>query len=120
LWPQASDVNNKALSSDPGRGSSTQWKLGWIRAGEIEKCTGFETRVTVLGHVQRGGSPTAFDRVLGTRYGLKAVDLIEEGKLGHMVCLKGNRITSIPLGQAMTNLKFVDEDWIRTAEIFYG
>jgi 6-phosphofructokinase 1 len=86
----------------------------------IEKQTGFETRSTVLGHIQRGGSPTAFDRVLGTRYGVKAVDLIEEGKLGHMVCLKGNQITSIPLLEAMTQLKLVDQDWIRMSRIFDG
>ena len=84
----------------------------------IEKQTGFETRATVLGHTQRGGSPTAFDRVLGLRYGLKAVDLIEEGKLGHMVCLRGNQITSIPLLEAMTKLKLVDEEWMRLGEIF--
>jgi 6-phosphofructokinase 1 len=86
----------------------------------IEKQTGFETRSTVLGHIQRGGSPTAFDRVLGTRYGVKAVDLIEEGKLGHMVCLKGNQITSIPLLEAMTGLNLVTQDWIRMARIFEG
>jgi len=86
----------------------------------IEKQTGYETRSTVLGHIQRGGSPTAFDRVLGTRYGVKAVDLIEEGKLGHMVCLKGNEITSIPLLDAMTQLKLVDQDWIRMSRIFEG
>jgi ATP-dependent phosphofructokinase / diphosphate-dependent phosphofructokinase len=86
----------------------------------IEKQTGYETRSTVLGHIQRGGSPTAFDRVLGTRYGVKAVDLIEEGKLGHMVCLKGNQITSIPLLEAMTQLKLVDQDWIRMSRIFEG
>ena len=86
----------------------------------IEKQTGFETRSTVLGHIQRGGSPTAFDRVLGTRYGVKAVDLIEEGKLGHMVCLKGNQITSIPLLDAMTQLKLVDQEWIRLSRIFEG
>jgi 6-phosphofructokinase 1 len=86
----------------------------------IEKQTGCETRSTVLGHIQRGGSPTAFDRVLGMRYGAKAVDLIEEGKLGHMVCLKGNQITSIPLLEAMTQLKLVDEEWMRMAEIFEG
>jgi 6-phosphofructokinase 1 len=94
--------------------------IGERLAKLIEKQTGFETRSTVLGHIQRGGSPTAFDRVLGTRYGLKAVDLIEEGKLGHMVCLKGNQITSIPLLEAMTKLKLVDQEWIRMAEIFYG
>ena len=94
--------------------------IGERLAKLIEKQTGFETRSVVLGHLQRGGSPTAFDRLLGTRYGIKAVDLIEEGKLGHMVCLKGNQITSIPLLEAMTKLKLVDQEWIRMAEIFYG
>ncbi len=94
--------------------------IGEVIAAEIEKRTGFETRVTVLGHIQRGGSPTAFDRVLGTRYGVKAVDLVEERKFGTMVCLKGNKITSIPLGKAMTKLKYVNPELIRTAEIFYG
>lgn len=94
--------------------------IGEVVANEIEKRTGFETRVTVLGHVQRGGSPTAFDRVLGTRYGVRAVDLIQEGKTGVMVCLKGNRIDDIPLGKAMKGLKVVDPELIRTAEIFYG
>jgi ATP-dependent phosphofructokinase / diphosphate-dependent phosphofructokinase len=94
--------------------------VGEVIASEIEKRTGYETRVTVLGHIQRGGSPTAFDRVLGTRYGVKAVDLIHEGKYGNMVCLRGNKIESIPLKDAMTKLKFVDPELIQTAEIFYG
>ncbi len=94
--------------------------IGEVIAKEIEKKTGFETRVTVLGHVQRGGSPTAFDRLLGTRYGVKAVDLIQERKFGSMVCLRGGRITHIPLGKAMRKMKFVDPELIRTAEIFYG
>jgi 6-phosphofructokinase 1 len=94
--------------------------IGEVISRQIEERTGFETRVTVLGHVQRGGSPTAFDRVLGTRYGVKAVDLIEQRKFGEMVCLRGNQITHIPLGEAMGKLKFVDPELIRTAEIFYG
>ena len=94
--------------------------IGERLAKLIEKETCFETRSTVLGHIQRGGSPTAFDRVLGLRYGVKAVDLIEEGKLGHMVCLKGNQITSIPLLEAMSKLKLVTQEWIRLAEIFTG
>jgi 6-phosphofructokinase 1 len=92
--------------------------IGERLAKLIEKQTGFETRSVVLGHLQRGGSPTAFDRVLGMRYGVKAVDLIEEGALGQMVCLKGNKITSVPLLEAMTKLKLVDQEWIRMAEIF--
>jgi 6-phosphofructokinase 1 len=94
--------------------------IGERLAKLIEKNTGIETRSTVLGHIQRGGSPTAYDRILGTRYGLKAIELIEEGKLGHMVCLKGGEITSIPLLEAMTKLKLVDKEWIRTAEVFFG
>lgn len=94
--------------------------IGEIVAKEIERRTGFETRATVLGHIQRGGSPTAFDRVLGTRYGIKAVDLINEGKTGMMVCLRGNAITAMPLAEALTKLKLVDDEWIATAEIFYG
>ncbi|MGH9451229.1 MAG: 6-phosphofructokinase [Terriglobia bacterium] len=93
--------------------------IGEVVAREIERRTGYETRVTVLGHVQRGGSPTAYDRVLGTRYGVKAVDLIHEGKLGTMVCLKGNHVSYIPIKKAMTRLKYVDPDLIATAEIFY-
>lgn len=91
--------------------------IGELLGAEIEKRTGFETRVTVLGHVQRGGSPTAFDRVLATRYGVKAVDLIHEGKLGMMVRLSGNQITEIPLANAMTKLKYVGEEWMKLAEV---
>jgi 6-phosphofructokinase 1 len=94
--------------------------IGEIIASEIERRTGFETRATVLGHTQRGGSPTAFDRVLGTRYGVKAVDLIAEGKCGMMVCLKGNQITAVPLASALTKLKLVDPELVATAEIFYA
>ena len=94
--------------------------IGEIIAEEIEDRTGFETRATVLGHIQRGGSPTAFDRVLGTRFGVKAVDLVEQRKFGMMVSLKGQRITQVPLGKAMRKLKLVDPELVTTAEIFYG
>ena len=70
-------------------------------AAEIESRTGFETRAVVLGHIQRGGSPTAFDRMLATRYGIGAIDLVHEGKFGHMVALKGNDITSVPIADAI-------------------
>lgn len=86
----------------------------------IEKKTGFETRVTVLGHIQRGGSPTAFDRVLGTRFGLKAVDLIEEKNFGRMVSLKGREIVSVPLAEAVGKLKTVPLEWYETAKAFFG
>lgn len=94
--------------------------IGEIVAKEIERRTGYETRATVLGHIQRGGSPTAYDRVLGTRYGVKAVDLIAAGQTGMMVCLRGNAITAVPLADALTKLKLVDNEMIETAEIFFG
>ena len=86
----------------------------------IEKKTGFETRVTVLGHIQRGGSPTAFDRVLGTRFGVKAVELVKEGKFGQMVSLQGNKIVSVPIEKAVGKLKTVDMDLYNIAKVFFG
>ena len=86
----------------------------------IENMTGYETRVTVLGHIQRGGSPSAFDRVLGTRFGVKAYDLIEAGKFGRMVSLKGNQITDVPLQEATSELKTLDLDLYEIAKIFFG
>ncbi len=94
--------------------------IGEVIGREIEKRTGFETRVTVLGHVQRGGSPTAFDRVLGTRYGVKAVDLIHAGEFGQMVVLRGTHITSVSLEKIGSGPKGIDPELIRTAAIFFG
>lgn len=94
--------------------------IGQILGGMIEKKTGFETRVTVLGHIQRGGSPTAFDRVLGTRFGVKAVELVEQGKFGYMVSLKGNRIEEVPIEKAVGTLKTVDKDFYDIAKTFFG
>ena len=86
----------------------------------IEKETGYETRVTVLGHVLRGGSPSAFDRVLGTRFGVKAVELVMAGEFGNMVCLRGNKIVSVPIEQAVKQLKMVDKELYEIAKIFFG
>ena len=90
--------------------------IGNFLATEIEKRTGYETRSAILGHVQRGGTPSAFDRVLGTRYGLGAIDLVHEGKFGQMVSLKGNKITSIPLAEAVASNRRVDQDTMSVAE----
>ena len=90
--------------------------IGNFLATEIEKRTGYETRSAILGHVQRGGTPSAFDRVLGTRYGLGAIDLVHEGKFGQMVSLKGNKITSIPLAEAVASNRRVDQDTMSLAE----
>jgi len=94
--------------------------IGHILADIIAKKTGYETRVTVLGHLQRGGSPTAFDRILGTRFGVKAVELVTRGEFGKMVSLQGNKITSVPLEKAVGTLKTVDMELYKTSKIFFG
>ena len=94
--------------------------VGAALASLIEGGTKFETRSTVLGHIQRGGSPTAFDRVLGTRFGLRAIDLVHEGDFGKMVALQGNRIVAVPLSDAVAKLKTVDDEWYKVAETFFG
>ncbi|MDP2922755.1 MAG: ATP-dependent 6-phosphofructokinase [Candidatus Omnitrophota bacterium] len=86
----------------------------------IEEKTGFETRVTVLGHIQRGGSPTAFDRVLGTRFGVKAYELVKTKKFGRMVSLRGNQIVDVPLSDATKELKTLDLKLYEIAKIFFG
>jgi 6-phosphofructokinase 1 len=98
-------------------------RLGGIAAllsHEIEKRIGFETRYVVLGHVQRGGTPTAHDRVLATRYGVFATRLAHEGRFGMMASLKGNEIVAVPLRQATASLKQADMELYRLAEIFFG
>jgi len=87
---------------------------------DIEERTGFETRVTVLGHVQRGGSPTPRDRVLATRFGLKASDLADERRFGRMAALHGDRIVDIPLEEATAKLKTVPSEWYDVARAFFG
>jgi phosphofructokinase-like protein len=94
--------------------------VGAALAREIEQRTGYETRVTVLGHVQRGGSPTPRDRVLATRYGLKAAALVEEGKFGRMAALHGDEIVDVPLAEATAQLKTVPKDWWAVAQAFFG
>ena len=87
---------------------------------EIEARTGFETRVTVLGHIQRGGSPTARDRILATRFGLKAADLVEEGAWGQMAALRGDDVVACSLEEATAELKTVPPEWYDVAKAFFG
>jgi len=94
--------------------------IGAFLAEEIEKRTGFETRVTVLGHIQRGGTPTAFDRVLATRFGLAAIDAVHDEAFGQMVALRGGGIVRVPLGEAVGELKTVDRELFDIAEVFFG
>ena len=94
--------------------------IGEMLGKEIEKNTGYETRVTVLGHIQRGGTPSAFDRILGTRFGVKAVELIMNKKFGQMVNLKSNKIGSIAISEAVKELKTVDMELYEIAKVFFG
>ena len=85
-------------------------RLGDLVGQKITEMTGLETRVTVLGHLQRGGSPTPFDRILGSRFGTKALELASEKKFGHMVSLQGTEVTSVPVKQAILKLRTVPRD----------
>ncbi|WP_224372425.1 6-phosphofructokinase [Hyalangium versicolor] len=94
--------------------------VGSIVAHEIERRTGFETRVSVLGHIQRGGVPTAHDRVLATRYGVHACDMVARGEFGKMASLRGNEIISVDLSLATKELKRVPEEFFKVAQVFFG
>jgi ATP-dependent phosphofructokinase / diphosphate-dependent phosphofructokinase len=98
-------------------------RLGGIAVGlerEIEERTGFETRMTILGHVQRGGTPNAYDRVLGTRFGVAAVDAATRGEHGKMVALRGTEVITVPLEEALREPKLLDTELFETAEVFFG
>lgn len=94
--------------------------IGEALAGEIEKRTGYETRVSVLGHIQRGGTPTAFDRILGTRFGVKAVESVKNKKFGRMVALVGNKVIDVPIEDAVKEIKTVDTEFYEIAKVFFG
>ncbi len=93
--------------------------IGSILGKELERQTGFETRVSVLGYVQRGGTPSAFDRVLATRFGIKACELVKQGEFGKMVALRGNKIIAVDMEEAL-EIKLVDMDLYDLASIFFG
>jgi 6-phosphofructokinase 1 len=98
-------------------------RLGGISnvvAQEIERRTGYETRVTILGHVLRGGTPTAYDRVLATRFGVEAVNAVNDGAFGIMVALRGTRIDRVPLADALREVKTVDPALVDVASVFFG
>ncbi|MCG9480043.1 MAG: 6-phosphofructokinase [Actinomycetia bacterium] len=93
--------------------------IGEVVSEEIEKRSGHECRVTVLGHVQRGGRPTAFDRILATRLGAKAVDMIKEEDFGKMACFKDNKIIAVPLKKAIEERKPMDMDLYQLSKLFH-
>jgi ATP-dependent phosphofructokinase / diphosphate-dependent phosphofructokinase len=94
--------------------------VGQLLAEEIEKRTGKEARCTVLGHIQRGGTPTAFDRVLATRFGLHAVAAVHDEAFGMMVALRGTNIIRVPIVEAIRELKPVPVERYAEAEVFFG
>ena len=108
----------KPVLQDMGVDEFGHARLGGIGnaiAQEIEKRTGFETRAVVLGHIQRGGTPSAFDRVLATRYGIGAIDMVHRGDFGKMAALRANKIISVPLLEAISSNRRVDPDMIEVA-----
>lgn len=110
-----------AGESPPERvGEGTSSGIGYRVAGQISGHLGVETRVTVLGHVQRGGSPSAFDRILATRFGIRAVELIHESRFGQMVALQGTRVVAVSLEEATAGPKTVDLEQFADAEVFFG
>jgi ATP-dependent phosphofructokinase / diphosphate-dependent phosphofructokinase len=94
--------------------------IGVYLEGELRKRTGYDARATILGHVQRGGTPTAFDRVLATRFGVAAIDAAMDGDFGKMVALRGQDIVRVPLADALAESKLVDPELYTVAETFFG
>jgi len=94
--------------------------VGYYLGREIEKCIDTETRVVILGHIQRGGTPTAFDRILATRFGLAAIDCVHEGKFGYLVGIRGNKIVPVALKEVVGKRKTVDLELYEVASVFFG
>src|SRR3989338_3717546 len=120
---EGAKIKNEEILKDQEKDSFGHVKLGGIGdrlAKALEAKTGFETRAMSLGHVQRGGSPTAFDRVLGTRYGLAAVDLCHQKKFGRMVSLQGNKITDVDVRDAVGTLRTIDKNLYEQTRVFFG
>ncbi|HEV8662085.1 MAG TPA: ATP-dependent 6-phosphofructokinase [Candidatus Methylomirabilis sp.] len=118
--PKDSGVQVTATDKVDAFGHVRLGGIGTVVSEEIERRTGIETRVTILGHVQRGGSPTPFDRVLATRFGIRAVELVLAGDFGKMVALQGNRIVAVPLADAVKRLKTLDMELYDIARVFFG
>ncbi len=115
----ATAAGGSPIQQDMGKDEFGHAKLGGVAnvlAKEIEKRTGFETRAVVLGHIQRGGSPSAFDRVLATRYGLGAIDMVHRSEFGCMAALRANKIISISLKEAISTNRVVDSAFIDTVD----
>ena len=119
----AKPVEGDEVLQEEGKDAFGHVRLGgigvWMER-EIESRTGYETRATILGHIQRGGTPTAFDRVLATRFGVAAIDAVEAGDFGKMVALSGTDIVRVPISDAVDKLKTIDPELYDTAAVFFG
>lgn len=118
--PREGTIETRAGAPQDAFGHERLGGIGVVLEHEIEQRTGYETRVTILGHVQRGGVPTAFDRVLATRFGVAALDAAAAGRLGVMVSLRGTEIVEVPLQDALGEPKLVDPALYDTAAVFFG
>ena len=108
------EENNRVRVHDSQGG-----KIAEALARIIEGNTGYETRVSVLGYIQRGGTPTAYDRIIGTRFGFKAVELVKDNQFGKMVSLRDNKLRSVNIADAVTKLKTINEDLYEVAKAFW-
>ncbi len=118
--PREGTIQTRVGAAKDAFGHERLGGIGVVLEREIEQRTGYETRVTILGHVQRGGAPTAFDRVLATRFGVAALDAAAARRLGVMVALHGSAIAEVPLQEALAQPKLVDPSLYETATVFFG
>ncbi len=113
-------VSDEGEVDDFGHVRVENRNVGETVAQEVESRTGMQARATVLGYIQRGGSPTPRDRILGLRFGLEAADLVMAGMWGQMAALHGDDVVSVPLTEATAELKLVPDSWYETAKTFFG
>jgi 6-phosphofructokinase len=118
--PREGTLHTRADTATDAFGHARLGGIGVTLEQEIERRTGFESRVTILGHVQRGGTPVAFDRVLATRFGVAAMDAVAAGRFGCMVAARGVEIVEVELEQALREPKLLDPELYATAELFFG
>jgi phosphofructokinase-like protein len=118
--PRAGTLETHGGTPTDAFGHARLGGIGVTLEREIESRTGYETRVTILGHVQRGGTPVAYDRVLATRFGVAAMDAVAAGRFGTMVALRGTEIVEVPLQTALREPKLLDPALYETAELFFG
>jgi 6-phosphofructokinase 1 len=118
--PRASSIEAPIDATTDAFGHARLGGIGVTLEGEIERRTGYESRVTILGHVQRGGTPVAFDRVLATRFGVAAMAATAAGRFGTMVGLRGTEIVEVSLADALREPKLLDPALYETAELFFG